>query len=289
MINLSLDESGLVEVTEQNTRVNFLLKLRQKWERSRFATDFEGNTTLGRLGVIDGLGTSLNVGVDSVVVRGGEGVEVIDAVNGDSVFGCVVANGGGVAGDLASGNVVGGLSTEEESVTAENGVSGEGRALESPKNKRTIKRTRSSWKTHLEQVKHGTSVEAALLVDSSDDTALVVLLRVKAGVQVELEALGDLVLELDDGAEDVGGGPSLGEGESVLPVGVLGLDVSEDGLGLGVLGTGDLEGDARGGVGLDLEGLAGEVVVLSEQVVGGLAEVLKRAKKRRRQQAVLST
>ena len=43
------------------------------------------------------------------------------------------------------------------------------------------------------------------------------------GGGVELEALGDLVLELNLGAERVRGGPGLGEGEAVGLVGVLAL------------------------------------------------------------------
>ena len=43
------------------------------------------------------------------------------------------------------------------------------------------------------------------------------------GGGVELETLGDLVLELDLGAECVGGGPGLSDGEAVVLVGVLAL------------------------------------------------------------------
>lgn len=117
-------------------------------------------------------------------------------------------------------------------------------------------------------------MQTGLLVDSSDNTGLVVLLRVQGGVQIELEALGDLVLELNDTAEDIGGRPGLGESDAILPVGVFRLEVTVDVLGLAVLGTSDLEGDTGRGAGLDLEGVAREVVVFSKQVVGGLAEIL---------------
>lgn len=50
-------------------------------------------------------------------------------MNGDSVFRGIVADGSSVAGDVALGDIVGSLSTNEETVTAKNSVSGEGRAL----------------------------------------------------------------------------------------------------------------------------------------------------------------
>lgn len=64
-----------------------------------------------------------------MVVRGGEGVEVVEGLKGDGVLGCGEAGGGGVAGDLALRHVVGGLGTEEEAVTADDGVCGESWAL----------------------------------------------------------------------------------------------------------------------------------------------------------------
>lgn len=66
--------------------------------------------------------------------------------------------------------------------------------------------------------------------------------------------LGDLVLELDLRLEDVGRGPGLGEGDAVLGVDVLALDVTVDGVGLGIAGSGDLERDVVGRAGLEEEG-----------------------------------
>lgn len=129
-------------------------------------------------------------------------------------------------------------------------------------------------RTDLEEVEGRTGVEAALLVHGAEDSGLRALLRGEAGGEVELEALGNLVLELDGVAEDVGGGPGLGDGESVGLVGPLALDVAVDDVGLGVLGAGDLEGDVGSGVGLDLKGGAVEGVLLLEEVVGRLAKVL---------------
>jgi hypothetical protein len=63
--------------------------------------------------------------------------------------------------------------------------------------------------THLEEVNGGTAVQRGLLVDGRKDGRLLRLGRVEGGREVELETLGDLVLELELGAEDVGGGPGL--------------------------------------------------------------------------------
>lgn len=52
-------------------------------------------------------------------------------------------------------------------------------------------------------------MERGLLVDGSEDGGLGRLGRVEGGSEVELQALGDLVLELNLGAEEVGGGPGL--------------------------------------------------------------------------------
>lgn len=96
------------------------------------------------------------------------------------------------------------------------------------------------------------------------------------GGGVELEALGDLVLELDLGAERVRGGPGLGEGEAVDLVGVLALQVASDDRRFRVAVSVDLERDIGRGASLDLEGSASEVVVLAKEIVGGLSKVLYR-------------
>jgi hypothetical protein len=52
-------------------------------------------------------------------------------------------------------------------------------------------------------------VERGLLVDGSDNGRLLSLGGIQGGRHVELEALGNLVLELELGAEQVGGRPRL--------------------------------------------------------------------------------
>jgi hypothetical protein len=96
---------------------------------SRLSTNLKSNTTLGGLGVVDGLGSSLDVTADTVVVAGGERVEVVQAVNSDRVLGRIVTDSSSVLGELALGDVVGSLGTNKESITANNAVSSNSRSL----------------------------------------------------------------------------------------------------------------------------------------------------------------
>jgi hypothetical protein len=82
------------------------------------------------LGVIHSLGASLDVTADTVVVAGGEGLQVVKAVNGHSVFRRVVTKSSSVTSDVALSDVVSSLSTNKESITAQNGVGSESGALQ---------------------------------------------------------------------------------------------------------------------------------------------------------------
>lgn len=64
-----------------------------------------------------------------MVVTGGEGLQVVKPMERDGVFRGVVANGSGVTGYFALSDIIGRLSTDEESVTTENSVGSEGGAL----------------------------------------------------------------------------------------------------------------------------------------------------------------
>ena len=118
-------------------------------------------------------------------------------------------------------------------------------------------------------------METRLLVDGGEQGGLLAAVGEERGAQVELEALREVVLSLNLSAEGVGGCPGLSEDDAVGLIGVLGLDLAVDGVVLGDLVARDAEGDARGSVGLDLERGALEVEVLAQQVVGGLAEILR--------------
>lgn len=259
------------------------------WKNLRLGTDFEGNAGGGRLGIVDRLGTSLDVPANSVIVASRVSRQVAQSVNGDSVFGSAESKGGRVARDLARGHIVRRLSTNEESITADDGIGGEGRALSKrrmpihqPMPRADPSRTSTpstrmhhqGTPAHLEQVDDGPAVQAGLLVRGVDERGLAATLRCEAGVQVELEALGDLVIELDGGLQQIGGGPGLGEGETVLDVDVLALEITTDVGGLAVPETSDLEGDVGRGFGFDLQLSAEDGEVSCEEIVGGLAKVL---------------
>ena len=240
----------------------------------RLGADLEVHVLGGALGVVGSLGARLDVRGDAVVVRGREEVEVVETLEGDGVLGRAEADGGSVASDLALGDVVGRLRTEQEAVAANHGVRGESGALE---RRRVSTRTRedATKYRHLEEVKEGAGVEAGLLVGGSDERALAGAVGGERGVQVELEALGKVVLGLDLGLDEVVGGPALGEDEAARLVGVLGLELAVNGTSLFLLLARNLEGDVGGGDGLNLEAVTGEVVVPAQQVVGGLAEILR--------------
>lgn len=126
---------------------------------------------------------------------------------------------------------------------------------------------RSEYRADLEEVDGGSGVNAGLLVDGGNDGALLVLDRVEGGQKVQLEASGDLVLELDLGSEDVRGGPSLSDGDAVLGVNPFPLDITGYGARLGVTETGNLEaGGERGS--LNLERSAVDGVVLEQEIRG---------------------
>lgn len=92
--------------------------------------DLERDTAGGALGVVDSLGTRLDVLGHLVVVASGEGREVAETVEGDGVLGGREANGTSVPGDGTRGDIVGRLGTDKEAVTADNGVSSEAGTLD---------------------------------------------------------------------------------------------------------------------------------------------------------------
>lgn len=62
--------------------------------------------------------------------------------------------------------------------------------------------------------------------------------------------LGDLVLEFDLSLEDVRGSPGLSESYTVLGVNVLALEITSDGVRLGIASSGNTESDVVGSAGL---------------------------------------
>jgi hypothetical protein len=96
---------------------------------SRLGANLETNTTLGRLGVVDGLGTRLDVRAHAVIVACRERVEVTKSVDGDRVLRRGVAEGRSVTRNAALLDVVRRLRSDEEAITANDSVRLEGGAL----------------------------------------------------------------------------------------------------------------------------------------------------------------
>ena len=97
---------------------------------SRLGTNFKSDTRRGGFGVIDSLGTSLDISADAVVVAGMECVQVAKGVESDGVFWGIVANCSGVARDFALCDVISGLSTDEEAIASKDGIGSDCGALE---------------------------------------------------------------------------------------------------------------------------------------------------------------
>ena len=146
------------------------------------------------LGVPRSLGTSLDLGVDLVVVRGGKDREVVGGGDGGAVRLGGVAHGGRVAGHLRLVDVVAGARASEEALMADDGVNVCGGALE--------------------EVEKGAAVEVALL----EVQVALGTLALSGGREIEetleLEALCERVRDLDLGLERVGRVPGLGQSKA---------------------------------------------------------------------------
>jgi hypothetical protein len=84
-------------------------------------TNFQSNG-VGALGVPNSLTTSLNIRAYAVVVRGRENGQGVGGVNGNSILGSSVTEGGVVAGNLAIQNIVGNFTTSKETIVTNNSV-----------------------------------------------------------------------------------------------------------------------------------------------------------------------
>jgi len=187
-VNLGLDESGRVQIS--------------------FAASLETDITGGSLGIVDGLRASFYITAYTVIVRSSKGAQIPESMNGDSIFWGAVAECSSISRDTTLSDVVGSLGTKKETITTDDGISSERWALE--------------------YVKESTGMETRLLVDSAQKAMFGTLIRVKRAADLELEALGNLVLDFNIGFEDVGRSPTLSYGETVLGIYILGLDVSRD-------------------------------------------------------------
>lgn len=176
VVNLGLDESGRVKVAvcgsiSPNSRV--------RTRYSRLGADFEVHTSSRSLGVVDSLGTSLDIARDTVVVARRVARQVAQRVQGDRVFGRGEPKSSSIASELARVDVVRSLTTEEEAVATNDRVSGQG---------------------GLEDINNRARVETGLFPDGINEGRLAALVWEECADEVELEALGDVVLSLDLGA-----------------------------------------------------------------------------------------
>jgi len=127
----------------------------------------------------------------------------------------------------------------------------------------------------LEDIQRGNSVDIGLLVGGINLGGLLVDGRKKGGQNLQLQALGKVVLELNLSVQVVGGGPGLSEGDTLGLVGILGLEVTNDDTRLVVAETVNLEGNTVGGGGLDFELSVTDGEVLAEKVLAGLANIVE--------------
>jgi hypothetical protein len=185
------------------------------------------------LGVPGGLGTSLDLAVDLVVVRGSKDAQLVRGSDGSALLRSSIADGSIVRGELGSVDIVASAGTGEEAVMADDGVDVGGRALE--------------------QVEEGTAVEVGLLEVQVELGTLGGGGGEEVEETLELEALGEGVSDLELGVEGVGRVPGLCEGEAGRLVGVFALNSSRGGLLMAGL-AGHLESDAIGSGILELEG-----------------------------------
>lgn len=153
------------------------------------------------LGVVASLGTSLNVGVDLLVVRSSNDAQVLGTSDGCGVGGRSVASGGGVASDGGLVDVVTGLSTDEETLVADNSV------------KDGADVTRGTT------VNEGAGVGVGLL---EGQVELLSTLGRRIGVpqvlDLSLDGLGEELGKLNLGVEESGSSPSLSNGNTWFPI-----------------------------------------------------------------------
>jgi len=140
VVDLGLDKRGGVKVS--------------------FPADLDGDTTMGALVIIDGLGTGLNVRAYTVIIAGRERLHVVESMESDGIFWGIESNGTSVTSYVALGNIVGGFYAKEETITAKDGVRGERWALE--------------------KVKSGAGMESRLFVCSVDNCRLLAFIGVKS-------------------------------------------------------------------------------------------------------------
>ena len=110
-------------------------------------------------------------------------------------------------------------------------------------------------------------METRLLVDGAQDGVFSAFVGVESRVDFKLEALGDLILDLNGSPEDVARRPGFGDGETILGVDIFSLQVTMDLVALGVGGSSDLESDVGRSLSLDFKASAVNVEVLAQEII----------------------
>jgi len=224
--NLSLDKGGLVE--------------------ENLGTDFEVHAVGRRGRVVDGLGTGFDIGIYTMVVRGGEETQIAERVESDGIIRSAITKSTGISRDSAVVDVVVGLGTQQESVTSENNVAGDVRSVE--------------------EVKASPGMITWLLEGDVEQAAVDSLIGMQAGVSFELQTLCELVFDLQLGAEDVVSRPRVREHCSIFWVAIFALEVTGDVAGLRVAGAIHTEGDIGGSLSLDFQADSVEWEIPTEEV-----------------------
>lgn len=129
-----------------------------------------------------------------MVVRSSKGAQVVSGGDGSAVLRSDVADSGAVAGQGSLVDIIASAGTGKETLVADNGIDVGGGALE--------------------EVEEGTAVEAGLLEEKVELGTLGGGGGEEVEETLELEALGEGVVDLNLGVEGVGGVPGLGQGQA---------------------------------------------------------------------------
>lgn len=133
-----------------------------------------------------------------MVVACGEDAQVVARGDGCAVHAVLVANGSGVASDGCLLDIVTGFTTDDEALVADDGVDCCGRAFE--------------------QVDEGTHVEGGLLEVEVELAGEVLGVGLEGAESLNLEALGNVLLELKLGVKCVEGRPGERAGDACCAV-----------------------------------------------------------------------
>lgn len=227
---------------------------------------------MGGLGVVDSLGASFGTVANALVVASMVSVQVVEGVDGDRIVVTEISDGGGITTNVSLSNVISSLSTKEKVVATNDGISSESWTLNATQSENGWSGTEDTNPEHIER---GARVESGLFESSVQNGSLGALFRGQRSGEVKLDTLGNLVFNFDKVAKNVGGRPSLGDGQTVLLISPFRLEIGGNGIGFCVATASDLEGDVRRSLSLNLEGGTLEVVVPTKEVIGSFAKILE--------------